>query len=809
MKLTKLKASSLRGLPAGWPEVEIGERGLVVYGPSGTGKSSLIDCIEFVLKGQTTLFAQTRQGVNWQIGAPHIRGGTMSAEITVKNAGREHTIVGGSSPPADVAAWCNQAARSGFVLRRHMLLRFIDTEPRIRYSQIEPFLDLREFLKVETALIALVASAQTTLTTREASRAAKEQHIRTVFGLEQRDAITEAALLAKLNIRLVEAGLSGITGVTNLEATEAKVNKDLGGNTKEARLAALLLLKGHAQRLTLASTYTGLVERLQAALAALEGAVADHSGVVLTDLLIRGKEIIESREEEDCPLCEQQIDRSEVLGRLTERIEADSRITAARASVSETTKAALTPLKSLAAAMKTFTDNWLVTVASPLPAAYAQTTKLLEELVQAIERTIRTTDTLEFTARLGAGVVSHDPVIATLDALIIDEGGGERRQKLSDAKLMVAGLKAEWPACRAASQTVEKARAHRAIISRVLGYAITARKDTVQGLLDDVADIANGLYEKLHPGENIAKSKLVVRPTEDGSVILQTDFYGRVAPPLLHYSEAHLDTLGLCYFLALRRREADRFPEFKVLVLDDVLHSVDARHRTRFASLIKSEFADHQVLVVTHDRIFYDRLRHTFGTAGFNYIALNAWDIDRGPVRGDPSTDLDRILSEEDRLSKSAEELSGAGGRLFEWLLRQLTERLEIAIPARFIRRHDIGNMWPALALKLRRQRYFRESHATLADDLDANGWVRNELGAHYNEPESPVDPQEVRTFAGLLAGLYVATYCNTCGTFIKKYAEHDWRCDCGANGFYAGSAASQTTPRALSSKEVRGTEKV
>jgi recombinational DNA repair ATPase RecF len=58
--------------------VLIGERGLVVYGPNGVGKSSLVDAIEFALTNDSTLYAEKRQGVNWQVGAPHIRGGRMS-----------------------------------------------------------------------------------------------------------------------------------------------------------------------------------------------------------------------------------------------------------------------------------------------------------------------------------------------------------------------------------------------------------------------------------------------------------------------------------------------------------------------------------------------------------------------------------------------------------------------------------------------------------------------------------------------------------------------------------------------------------
>jgi hypothetical protein len=375
-------------------------------------------------------------------------------------------------------------------------------------------------------------------------------------------------------------------------------------------------------------------------------------------------------------------------------------------------------------------------------------------------------------------------VIESIDRLIIAEGGGERRQKLSDAMLMIKGLKEDWPQCQAVHEMVQATSKNKTTVDRLHGHAIEARKKTVQKLLDEVAGIANGFYEALHPGESLANSKLSVRPTEDGSVILQTQFYGREASPLLHYSESHLDTLGLCYFLALRRQEADKQPGFKVLVLDDVMHSVDSRHRWRFAVLLKERFGDHQIILTTHDRIFYDRVRHAFGTGGYNYLALTAWDIDRGPLRGDASTDLDRVLDEQSRLTRSAEELSAAGGRLFEWLLRQLTERLEVAIPARFARRHDIGSMWPPLAKKLKSQRHFRAAYPTLVDDLVGNGWVRNELGAHYNEPEAPVDPDEVRQFAGHLATLYKATYCSECSSFIKKLGDQDWRCDGGHRGY-------------------------
>ncbi|GAG43805.1 unnamed protein product, partial [marine sediment metagenome] len=207
-----------------------------------------------------------------------------------------------------------------------------------------------------------------------------------------------------------------------------------------------------------------------------------------------------------------------------------------------------------------------------------------------------------------------------------------------------------------------------------------------------MAGLANDMYEQLHPGEDISTSKLSVREATRASVNLSSDFYGHEEHPLLHYSESHLDTLGLCYFLAIRKRESQQNPNFKLLVLDDVLYSVDAQHRSRFANLLKDNFNDHQILITTHDPVFYDKLRQTLGGNEVEYVRLTNWDIERGPTLGDPSTDLDRIVSEQQRQTKSTEELSGAGGRFMEMLLMRLTERLLINVPAKFESRYTIND---------------------------------------------------------------------------------------------------------------------
>jgi hypothetical protein len=130
-------------------------------------------------------------------------------------------------------------------------------------------------------------------------------------------------------------------------------------------------------------------------------------------------------------------------------------------------------------------------------------------------------------------------------------------------------------------------------------------------------------------------------------------------------------------------------------------------------------------VIVTHDSIFYQRLRALFGSK-YEYVYFTNWSLEGGPVRIQASTDIDRITSAEIRNAMSQDELAGACGRFGEWMFMQLDERLQVAVQARFSRPHDLGNLWPPLAAKLRKQRTFEEKK-DIVDRIDASQWVREQ----------------------------------------------------------------------------------
>ncbi|NJL58237.1 hypothetical protein HC928_26325 [bacterium] len=116
------------------------------------------------------------------------------------------------------------------------------------------------------------------------------------------------------------------------------------------------------------------------------------------------------------------------------------------------------------------------------------------------------------------------------------------------------------------------------------------RKQFTDAILSEIADKVGELYEKIHPGEGLNKISLQLDPKKRASLDINTEFNGSSGvPPQAYFSESHLDTLGLCVFLALAGIEA---PDETILVLDDVLASIDEPHVERLISLIHEE-AEH------------------------------------------------------------------------------------------------------------------------------------------------------------------------------------------------------------------------
>jgi hypothetical protein len=619
---------------------------------------------------------------------------------------------------------------------------------------------------------------ETKLAAANNDAATKAQVIRQTFGLDKVVPVKRATLIKVLQDRLKAAGLaSGDAEVADLKKIAETLNRELGGEASSKKLASLGAAKHQAQQLTSALLLLLLYNQVVAAADELVQALKSSAEKAPVQLLVDALGHIKATSADSCPVCEQEIDRVALMDRLAQRIKEDEAVQLAGRTLEQRIEALRTAFIPVRQAYAAFTTGWQQLDLSPLPPCYVAAGRLFAHL-DAITAKTAGENKNEIEAAFAAAECDPRAQIVRMDEEIVSVGGGERRTRLEQVVSLINSLQGDVAKYEALHQGTAILEKQKAAIDKLHAHAEASRKAAVQTIANDVAALANAFYEEIHPGEGIATSKLVVREAVAGSMLLSSTFHGREAQPLLYYSDAHLDTLGLCYFLAIRKLEVSSNPNFKLLLVDDVLHSVDAEHRARLARLIRDKFGDHQLVLVTHDKYFYDRLREILG-GGYKYIAISDWDIQSGPRISDPSTDLDVVIDLLARKGKSHTDIAAAGGRFFDWLLKQLTERLEVAIHARFSRGHDIGSMWPPCAKKLEQHIGFAKAHPELVKKLTENAWVRNKVGAHHEETESSVTPGEVTGFVDQLASLYSATHCDGCGSFIQKSKTEAWRCDC------------------------------
>jgi energy-coupling factor transporter ATP-binding protein EcfA2 len=100
--------------------------------------------------------------------------------------------------------------------------------------------------------------------------------------------------------------------------------------------------------------------------------------------------------------------------------------------------------------------------------------------------------------------------------------------------------------------------------------------------------------------------------------------------PQNYLNEARLSALGLAIYLAARKVNTRFMPADapRLLVLDDVLIGLDQSNRLPVLELIFSKFSDWQVVLLTHDRVWYDMARASIKEKeATKILASNSWEF--------------------------------------------------------------------------------------------------------------------------------------------------------------------------------------
>ncbi len=314
------------------------------------------------------------------------------------------------------------------------------------------------------------------------------------------------------------------------------------------------------------------------------------------------------------------------------------------------------------------------------------------------------------------------------------------------------------------------------------------RKKFIDNELQSISGEVETMYQEIHPNEGLGNVKLFLNHTYQSSLNLTANFHTESdITPQSVYSESHLDTLGICIFIALAKKESNKDV---VLILDDVVMSVDERHLDRIISLIHIE-AQHfaHVFISTHYRPWRERYRNNRApNTNIQFIELRGWTMERGITVAKPQLVLEEIKFYLDAPENfHRENLSGATGRFLEAILDFLTFNFQCRLKRKPGNDYTLSELLDCLSkdllkvLKVQKMELlaggnFCNTNFTdevalkpVIDNIKNLKAIRNQVGAHFTFDGALVSDTDIEDFARATVQLAELLICPANGNLPDR----------------------------------------
>ena len=769
-KINRLVVENYRGASTRLQlDFEVDKPVALIFGENGTGKSTIVDALDAVgncSKGSLEDKSSTRARDH----LPTI--GKKPADIRIQvTAGATNwatTLTGdnlSTNPPT------RPKIR---VLRRSRLQQLIEAQPAQRYEALRHFIDVDKVEKSENALRDSASAIRSEFDTAVGRRIDAETQLQKVWEAEGKpgtDALDWAKATAATDTKKLEDAVQCLRNVQmSLTKAEAALT-----DYKQA-CGTVVQRETDAQAVELEVNNLSGVDAQQAIrLVGILNQVDDHLKV--------------GTHTDECPVCRQGIPldklKADIQARLAElhafdvlrkkRDVAVRNLEAARQVVGPRQDALIAAGQTLLEILR----KGEIEILSASGIKHVDYPELQKNT--AAEATITEAEKL-INAVLPLKQTLADSEAATAKNLGLINSIRIQYEQVQDSSKLTVDLEKLHVALRKAYDIVR-----------------LTRIEFTQRILDDIATECNRLYDAIHPNEPIAISKLTLDQGKRASLNQAATFEGHDnVPPQAYFSESHLDTLGFCFWLALVKRECNDADT--VLVLDDVFTSVDAQHINRIAQLITDEsqhFA--QTIITTHQRLWRDIYRYQHGAGKVTQlIELQGWSLSKGISNYKTKLAVDELVASIAAAPFDRQVSAQKAGILLEAILDYLALQYRCRVPRSHDGNYTLGELLDStesLFKKLEIHRpdldvlgqpknpvqYIPSSGSAITNQIRSLGFLRNQVGAHFNVAGAAVPDADIQQFADLTVKLAEVLSCPTCGQIPGKRMGDHFQCSCKA----------------------------
>jgi len=797
VKIRRLKAEGFRGIRRSEP-LEFTNRckSMVIFGENGYGKSSFVDAIECFLENRIDHLERENVGraAYRHRALPSDSAATVDIEFSDSRCSSVLTMdsnrrIRHANTTAEFKDFLARGQCERVILRQRELANFVDKTKREKLQDIAPLLglecvdDLRNQLR--TASRELAQDVQSV----EARLEERRKSLRGLLGqgsVEIDDlqawAKEEAEKLGIVNKVLSSADLrDALAGVGPLASTA----------DREGRLRVIHDARGKWE--ILAKTEVDL-QQLSDFETAFNSLAADRAALhrlALRQLYDAGARIIAEGvwTEDTCPLCLQPVEDLRLLAKdLVKRLEEAAGVDQRQAEMEGKRVVAQTRVEAMAERAQAAAEIELEHPAIDMVSGTAGELRAKCDLLrQMLNTTLRPgarltldTDGLADSLDRSREVALHgsQALAAEIEAL---KPSKEERTRL-EAFGHLSALASDWERLEALLGEHGVVDQQASSLQRILSAFEALERRLMSDILSSISGDVTAFYKELHPGEDYDDVVLEFLPDDRGVEFSLVAYGERISPPRLILSESHLNSLGICLFLAAARgfNRANGF-----LVLDDVVNSFDAGHRGQLAELLVQELSDFQLIVLTHDPIWFDILKRIAPAAAWEFRKIVGWSYEQGiEMELSPRDQLARL----DRAIATGDE-SWAGNLVrqhMEGRLKFLCEALGARVRYRSgyqNERRTAGELLQDLHAHLQHREFGGASHPVW-NSLQACAFVANIASHDQRQPITGLSMGDIRYARQKVEELESVFQCLQCGhpVWYARVSETDFimQCECG-----------------------------
>jgi hypothetical protein len=794
LKIKKITVENFRGLrlPVSIELVKGSKTtSALIYGRNGTGKSSMVDAWEWLHK--FNIENLSREGV-LLTDLPHKASGGINSYISVDF---QHPSINNATAtfnpkkittPTTTGEYSEFKALSTYpnYLRYTDLNDFICNKRKAaRYEYIAKYFGLEKFSSLQDTLQATLNKQTINLQNLELAFATSSSAINSITGLT---IVDEAIVVKFINTVAAKHKITAITTFKEAETVKIALQKIVQKNpvTKElTEWKAFQIRQNQFYPITTVKANCIALELLFTDLKQNEESIKQ---LILSSLYEQSIEVISKLEDKSkCPVCDETFN-GDLLQHISTKHNSLSALNKKKTEF-DTKKsllekqfegisrkiAAIEAESSsvVLAAYQTFFDD-LTTINSSLPTLIITLKKQLKDLtILSIsnESAIAKIDII-----ISNELASKKLVADKIDALSKDETTKTLAQDYTNISNIIDNFKSH-------SINKEKVAYLKSITSNLqtffnslTAYIQTEIQNTFTTISADVVDYFN-ILENSNPDIKNPALKLITG--KDKAVELEIEFASeKITPAFKFLSESQVNSFGLAFFLAAVKRFNK---DFKFFILDDVVNSFDSFKRPRVAKLIATKFSDFQVLMLTHDQIFFDTVQRNFPE--WQRYKFTSWDYSTGPKFKPSKNYLEEIQSyiDDDNPITAGQAL----GKYLEWIFGILCQNMETPIPYRVENIYTLSDYYNPLAKRFRDKIKLPNTQHKLFGLLDEfeTGTIFRNYCVHWKNEATQFTTEEIDAIFKKWIEIEQIIFCTSCKSFVhyENISNTNYvRCDCG-----------------------------